>query len=669
MGRAFEYRRAAKEKRWGHMSRMFPKLAKQISSAIDDHGEVMDKASTKLAGLRNAIIVSKNRVKEKLDSILHDPNNQRYFQENLVTMRGDRYVIPVKMEYKMNFPGIVHDQSGTGATLFIEPMAVVNLNNDIKRYVAEEREEVERILRTLSQNVGMEAKALLGSMNTMTELDVICAKAYLAQEQEATRPELTVAGGIVIDKGRHPLIDKDKVVPLDVQLGDDFNMLLITGPNTGGKTVSLKTVGLLTLMNQVGLSIPTNEKSTLGIFDDLFVDIGDEQNIQSSLSTFSSHLKKLINMVENTNEKSLILVDEIGNGTDPLEGETLAMALLEEFHNAGSLVLATTHYHNLKTFGVEKDYIVNCSMTFDLDSLKPTYKLINGVAGRSYAFEIATSLNLRGYIIDNARRYKDKYIDDNAKLVDNLEKTQLENEKLKDDLETKNKLIDERLKEIESIKKNLVIKKEKIENEAALEVEKLVNKYKDEMDDIMDTLKNKDDLKMHNVIEAKTKLKEVFNNNENSDDEVKRVQVFKVNDKVRIDDVDKAGIIIEINKDIATVNINGMRLKTKLSTLSHTDEEIKDDRVKNSHEISLNKSSTELNLIGMHVEEALRLLDSYLDSCLSCKLKQVRIIHGFGTGKLRNAVWNFLSKVSYVSKYYYAGPYDGGGGATIVEFK
>ena len=306
-----------------------PKLAKQISSAIDDHGEVMDKASTKLAGLRNAIIVSKNRVKEKLDSILHDPNNQRYFQENLVTMRGDRYVIPVKMEYKMNFPGIVHDQSGTGATLFIEPMAVVNLNNDIKRYVAEEREEVERILRTLSQNVGMEAKALLGSMNTMTELDVICAKAYLAQEQEATRPELTVTGGIVIDKGRHPLIDKDKVVPLDVQLGDDFNMLLITGPNTGGKTVTLKTFALFAMLNQTGFPVPAGEGTRLCIFKDLYADIGDDQSLDQNLSTFSGHMKNIAAAVDGANKSALILLDELGSGTDPQEGTAIAMSVLD----------------------------------------------------------------------------------------------------------------------------------------------------------------------------------------------------------------------------------------------------------------------------------------------------------------------------------------------------
>ncbi|WP_304091211.1 endonuclease MutS2, partial [Phascolarctobacterium succinatutens] len=386
---------------YGERLTVFSRLEKQIASAIDEHGELKDTASPKLNGLRTAIQIAKNRVKEKLDSILHDPNNQKYFMDNIVTMRGDRYVIPVKQEYKMNFPGIVHDQSGTGATLFIEPLAVVNLNNDIKRYLAEEHEEVERILRQLTQNVGAEAAQLLASLNTFTTLDVICAKALLAQEQHAVRPLLTVNGGVEITQGRHPLLNKDTVVPLDVQLGEKFTMLLITGPNTGGKTVALKAVGMFALMAQIGLFIPASS-AKLPVFRAVYADIGDEQSIEQSLSTFSAHMTNLISILNEVKTGDLVLIDEICAGTDPNEGAALAMAMLEHLHEQGVLTMVTTHYSELKTFAYGHEGMENASVEFDPVSLRPTYRLLMGVPGSSNAFNISRRLGLAEDIIKNA---------------------------------------------------------------------------------------------------------------------------------------------------------------------------------------------------------------------------------------------------------------------------
>ncbi|MBQ8418714.1 MAG: endonuclease MutS2, partial [Phascolarctobacterium sp.] len=380
---------------------IFIKLEKQIANAIDDHGEIKDSASTKLGGLRTAIQIAKNRVKEKLDSLLHDPGNQKYFQENLVTMRGDRYVIPVKMEYKMNVPGIVHDQSGTGATLFIEPIAVVNLNNDIKRYMAEEKEEMERILRQLTANVGSEAAALLGSLDILTDLDVICARAYLAQEQHAVRPQMLLSGKVEIKQGRHPLLNKDTVVPLDVELGDRFSMLLITGPNTGGKTVALKAVGLFALMAQSGMFIPASS-AKLPVFRAVYADIGDEQSIEQSLSTFSAHMTNLISILGEVKSGDLVLIDEICAGTDPNEGAALAMSMLEHLHKNNVLTMVTTHYSELKTFAYGHEGMENASVEFDPVSLRPTYRLLMGVPGSSNAFNISRRLGLAEEIVKQA---------------------------------------------------------------------------------------------------------------------------------------------------------------------------------------------------------------------------------------------------------------------------
>ncbi|MCQ2358640.1 MAG: endonuclease MutS2 [Phascolarctobacterium sp.] len=666
-----------------------PKLAKQISSAIDDHGEVMDKASTKLAGLRNAIIVSKNRVKEKLDSILHDPNNQRYFQENLVTMRGDRYVIPVKMEYKMNFPGIVHDQSGTGATLFIEPMAVVNLNNDIKRYVAEEREEVERILRTLSQNVGMEAKALLGSMNTMTELDVICAKAYLAQEQEATRPELTVAGGIVIDKGRHPLIDKDKVVPLDVQLGDDFNMLLITGPNTGGKTVALKAVGLFCLMAQTGMFVPALH-AKLPVFRAVYADIGDEQSIEQSLSTFSAHMTNLISILNEVKPRDLVLIDEICAGTDPNEGAALAMSMLEHLNDEGVFTMVTTHYSELKTFAYGHKGMENASVEFDPESLRPTYRLLMGVPGSSNAFNISRRLGLGEEIIKNAG--------------DLLNQEHVHMEAVLSELDTERRRYESSSNEIESLKKEaqqlrnvLAYEKAEFERKKA----EMLRKAREEADDIyrksrreseavikeLRALKNDFDAKKlaEKAEEAKQKLNKHFSEDEPIPEGTPLdAKLAKKGMSVYITTLTQNGVITDINGKNVTVQVGIMKTTVPMAKciITKAQPAKKDDTPKlrkgfdkksgtnYAHQMFVKKSSTaaqEVDVRGMNLDEAIPAVDKAIDDALLAGITKLRVIHGKGTGALRMGLTAYLENSRYVKHMELAPAFEGGAGATILD--
>ena len=378
----------------------FPKLERLIASTVSEKGEILDSASTKLAGLRTGVQVAKNRVREKLDSILHDPNNQKYFQDALVTMRGDRYVIPIKQEYRYNFPGVVHDQSGSGATLFIEPMAVVNLNNDIKRYLAQEQEEIERILRSISGMVGADAVRITQAMEQLTELDFIAARAYLAQQQKAVRPVVNIGGGIEIAKGRHPLLDPQKVVPLDIEIGGRFNTLLITGPNTGGKTVALKTVGLFMLMVQAGLFVPA-VSAKMPVIGAVYADIGDEQSIEQSLSTFSGHMTNMVEILKQVKAGELVLIDELCAGTDPNEGAALAMSILEHLHKRGVLTIVTTHYSELKTFAYGRQGMENASVEFDPVSLRPTYRLLMGVPGSSNAFNISRRLGLDDDIIEN----------------------------------------------------------------------------------------------------------------------------------------------------------------------------------------------------------------------------------------------------------------------------
>lgn len=676
-------------KEYGDSLQIFTRLEKQIDSAIDEHGEIKDSASPKLNGLRTGIQIAKNRVKEKLDSLLHDPNNQKYFQENLVTMRGDRYVIPVKQEYKMNFPGIVHDQSGTGATLFIEPLAVVNLNNDIKRYVAEEREEMERILRQLTQNVGQDAAALLKSLDIFTELDVICAKAYLAQEQHAVRPQMVLGGKVEIQQGRHPLLNKDFVVPLDVELGDRFTMLLITGPNTGGKTVALKAVGIFALMAQVGMFIPALS-AKLPVFRAVYADIGDEQSIEQSLSTFSAHMTNLISILNEVKAGDLVLIDEICAGTDPNEGAALAMSMLEHLHENGVLTMVTTHYSELKTFAYGHTGMENASVEFDPVSLRPTYRLLMGVPGSSNAFNISRRLGLGEDIIEQAGRLLDQ---EHVHMETVLQ--ELEGERRR--YESGSKEIEELRREAEVLRNTLAYQKQEFEKKK----NELLRKAKEQADDIyrrsrreseavlkeLRSMKSDFDTKRleQAAEEARKKLNKTLSEDAPLPEGTPLTgKTAKVGQNVFVTSLGKNGVITGVQGNDVQVSVGILKmtvpakkcLLTKAQPASTEDKpKLRKGFAKNAasnyaHQMFVAKSGSarqEIDVRGMTLDEAIPVVDKAIDDALLAGIHQLRIIHGKGTGALRAGLTTYLETNRFVRKLEVAALDAGGSGATVVD--
>lgn len=667
----------------------FPRLEKQIASAIDEHAEIKDTATPKLSGLRNAIQISKNRVKDKLDSILHDPNNQKYFQDNIVTMRGDRYVIPVKQEYKMNFPGIIHDQSGTGATLFIEPLAVVNLNNDIKRYAAEEREEMERILRQLTQNVGQEAVSILDTLELFTKIDVICAKALLAQEQHAVRPMMVLNGKVDIQQGRHPLLNKDIVVPLDVQLGEKFTMLLVTGPNTGGKTVALKAVGLFALMAQIGLFIPALS-AALPVFRAVYADIGDEQSIEQSLSTFSAHMTNLISILSEVKAGDLVLVDEICAGTDPNEGAALAMSMLEHLHEQKVLTMVTTHYSELKTFAYGHEGMENASVEFDPISLRPTYRLLMGVPGSSNAFNISRRLGLSEAIIEQA-----------GQLL-NQEHVHMEN--VLQELDSERRRYESGSAEIEALRKE----SEQLRNALAYskaEFERrkndMLRKAKEQADDIyrrsrreseavLKELRSmKADYDAKRLEQAAEAARKKLNKTLSEDAPLPEgapltAKTAKKGLNVFVIFLGKNGVITDVKGNEVTVQVGILKMNVPAAKClltkaqpANIDNEPKKRKgfTKNAaanyaHQMFVAKSGSakqEIDLRGMTLDEAIPAVDKAIDDALIAGIGQLRLIHGKGTGALRAGLTAYLENNCFVKKLETAALDAGGSGATVID--
>lgn len=667
----------------------FPRLEKQIASAIDEHAEIKDTATPKLSGLRNAIQISKNRVKDKLDSILHDPNNQKYFQDNIVTMRGDRYVIPVKQEYKMNFPGIIHDQSGTGATLFIEPLAVVNLNNDIKRYAAEEREEMERILRQLTQNVGQEAVSILDTLELFTKIDVICAKALLAQEQHAVRPMMVLNGKVDIQQGRHPLLNKDIVVPLDVQLGEKFTMLLVTGPNTGGKTVALKAVGLFALMAQIGLFIPALS-AALPVFRAVYADIGDEQSIEQSLSTFSAHMTNLISILSEVKAGDLVLVDEICAGTDPNEGAALAMSMLEHLHEQKVLTMVTTHYSELKTFAYGHEGMENASVEFDPISLRPTYRLLMGVPGSSNAFNISRRLGLSEAIIEQA-----------GQLL-NQEHVHMEN--VLQELDSERRRYESGSAEIEALRKE----SEQLRNALAYskaEFERrkndMLRKAKEQADDIyrrsrreseavLKELRSmKADYDAKRLEQAAEAARKKLNKTLSEDAPLPEgapltAKTAKKGLNVFVISLGKNGVITDVKGNEVTVQVGILKMNVPAAKClltkaqpANIDNEPKKRKgfTKNAaanyaHQMFVAKSGSakqEIDLRGMTLDEAIPAVDKAIDDALIAGIGQLRLIHGKGTGALRAGLTAYLENNCFVKKLETAALDAGGSGATVID--
>ncbi len=667
----------------------FPRLEKQIASAIDEHAEIKDTATPKLSGLRNAIQISKNRVKDKLDSILHDPNNQKYFQDNIVTMRGDRYVIPVKQEYKMNFPGIIHDQSGTGATLFIEPLAVVNLNNDIKRYAAEEREEMERILRQLTQNVGQEAASILATLELFTKIDVICAKALLAQEQHAVRPMLVLNGKVDIQQGRHPLLNKDIVVPLDVQLGEKFTMLLVTGPNTGGKTVALKAVGLFALMAQIGLFIPALS-AALPVFRAVYADIGDEQSIEQSLSTFSAHMTNLISILSEVKAGDLVLVDEICAGTDPNEGAALAMSMLEHLHEQKVLTMVTTHYSELKTFAYSHEGMENASVEFDSVSLRPTYRLLMGVPGSSNAFNISRRLGLSEAIIEQAGQLLNQ---EHVHMENVLQELDCERRRY----ESGSAEIEALRKESEQLRNALAYSKAEFERrkndmlrKAKEQADDIYRRSRRESEAVLKELRSmKADYDAKRLEQAAEAARKKLNKTLSEDAPLPEgapltAKTAKKGLNVFVISLGKNGVITDVKGNEVTVQVGILKMNVPAAKClltkaqpANTDNEPKKRKgfTKNAaanyaHQMFVAKSGSakqEIDLRGMTLDEAIPAVDKAIDDALIAGIGQLRLIHGKGTGALRAGLTAYLENNCFVKKLETAALDAGGSGATVID--
>lgn len=659
----------------------------EIQRCIINEETMSDDASHTLKNIRRQIQNTNSKIREHLNGLINSSDAKTMLQENIITMRNNRYCIPVKQEYKGQFKGMVHDQSATGSTLFIEPAAVVKYNNELAELAASEQTEIEKILSELSILVHQDIDLIKSDLNIMTELDFIFAKGQLAKAMKGTMPiydeQDSSKKTINIKQGRHPLIDAKKVVPIDINLGIDFNLLVITGPNTGGKTVSLKTVGLFTLMGQAGLHIPAFDGSKLAVFNDIFADIGDEQSIEQSLSTFSSHMTNTISIIKNADENSLVLFDELGAGTDPTEGAALARAILNHFHSNNILTMATTHYSEIKVFALETPGVENACCEFDVASLAPTYRLLIGVPGKSNAFAISKKLGLPDFIIDVANSYIDSSDKNFEDVINELENSRLALEKEREELKAQKENVDTLQKELEAKTDKINASKDKILKQANEEARDILRDAKEFADNTIRQINkanNNKDLEAHRSnLGKKLKKAEEKTSYKNTKKPKKQhsAKDFKLGDSVNVVSMGLKGTITALpnSKGDAMVQMGIFNSKVNISDLELIDEPVitaPNFKKTGSGKIKMSKSasiSTEINLIGKTVDEALGILDKYLDDAYLAHLPQVTIIHGRGTGALRNAVHNHLKRTKYVASYRLGGMGEGDYGVTIVEFK
>lgn len=666
-------------KTWAAKIEVLTQLEQQIENSIDEHGNLLDSASVELGKLRREIRTSQLKIKEKLDAILRSSEYQKYFQDSLVTLRGDRYVIPIKQEYRQFFPGIVHDQSSSGATLFIEPMSIIDLNNTVKELMANEKHEIERILKALAVQVLKYEQQIRLDMEILGHFDFVFAKAKFALEFQASRPEINNAGLVELKQARHPLIPPEKVVPIDILLGKDFSTLLITGPNTGGKTVTLKTLGLFVLMAQAGLFIPAQAGSKLPVYNNVFADIGDEQSIEQSLSTFSSHMTKLIRILDVIKTGDLFLVDEIGSGTDPQEGAALAMAILDVVQEAGIATVATTHYSELKSYAYNRCGVENASVEFDLNSLRPTYKLLIGIPGSSNAFSISTKLGLSTKIIDKANEFLSKEHLQFEYVLAEMEKQKLMYAELNEDLakrEAEIVVLEQRLK---NEKENINDRKNRIITKAEEEKANIIRKTKREVEQIISELKEQfDDHGMkerQRAIEAARKeLKEktkIITPEEYKSMPALEIDKVKIGDSVFVTTLNAKATVIEIKGKSILVELGLMKTMVSSDVCRKTSTDNKSVITK-PKKISLNKIQEvqpSIDIRGVNVQEGEDILNKYLDDVILCGLTRILVIHGKGTGALKKGIRNFLQNHSCVEKIEIAELNEGGDGATVVFMK
>lgn len=666
-------------------------LEKQLENAIDEHGSVKDSASSDLQKIRRELRAAQNKIKTEIFNILHDAGKQKFFQDAIITMRGDRYVVPVKLEYKAQFPGIVHDQSATGATVFIEPMSIVNLNNEVKQLEAEERAEVNRILRVLSDSVRKNSDELLNNVEILAEVDLVFAKAKLARDLNASEPILE--NFTDLKSARHPLIPSEKVVPIDIKLGEKFSVLLVTGPNTGGKTVSMKTLGLLALMAQSGLYIPAAFGSSISVYKNIFADIGDEQSIEQSLSTFSAHMKKIVSILEKVQSTDLVLLDEVGAGTDPDEGAALAMSILEKLLKIKTQTIATTHYSELKTFAYSTDGIENACVEFNSETLQPTYKLLIGIPGASNAFAISQRLGLEKNIIDRAKNFITADHANFEKIVSELESQRIFYEQKNAEISAKQNQIAKHEKEISEMRNEIAKSKSEIIRKAKEKSAAMVRETKREAEEIISSLKEQfNDLgikkRQQAIQDAREKIRAAeFESIPGiiADKSVgKRInkKFLSVGDTIYIKQLDQKGIVLAIEKDGKELSVQVGALKTTVKTsackfVSHESEEISEpvqtstNKNRGSKNLLQKVSAVqrEIDIRGMTVDEAEQVCGKFIDDAQLAGLKQILIIHGKGTGALRKGIHDFLRRNKSVENFNLADIDEGGAGATFVNLK
>jgi len=657
----------------------FKALEDEIRRCVDEQGEVLDTASPELAAVRRDIRINEGRAREKLESLIRSSSVQKMLQETLITMRNDRYVIPVKQEYRSHFGGIVHDQSGSGATLFIEPEAVVLMNNKLRELKIKEQNEIERILRKLTAEIGQRADLLAGDAEILGLIDFIFAKASLANSLSATLPVMNDEGKLFLRRARHPLIDIKTAVPIDIELGESYTSIIVTGPNTGGKTVSLKTIGLLSLMAMSGLFVPAEDGSRLCVFDGIYADIGDEQSIEQSLSTFSSHMTNLISMLEQVTDRSLVLLDELGAGTDPAEGSALAIAILEHLQKLGCRMIATTHYSELKAYAYNRDGIINASMEFDVATLRPTYRLLVGVPGRSNAFAIAERLGLPKSIIDHARGEVSEEELKVDTMIASLEQDRLQAESERRTAEMLRLETEKLRKEMQEERFKFQEQKAKLLEVAREEARQQVAKAKREAEEIISDLRRLAmeegaSVKEHKLIEAKKRLEEAV-----PDPVAKPVRQsgakpakIELGDEVKVHSLNgQKGHVVELTgSGEAVVQLGILKMKVPVSDLepmrksSPGKPQAQSTTVKRSRDENVR---TELDLRGMALDEAIMEVDRFLDEAFLGNLGQVYIIHGKGTGALRNGVQEFLRRHKHVKNYRLGQFGEGGAGVSVAE--
>lgn len=662
-------------------------LSSEIRRCILSEDEISDDASPALRQVRRNMKVTNDRIHTQLSGLVNG-NARTYLQDSVITMRNGRYCIPVKAEYKGQVPGMIHDQSSTGSTLFIEPMAVVKLNNDMRELELQEQKEIEIILAGLSEQIAEEREAIALNLELMVQLDFIFARAGLAMDMNGSEPVFNEEGRVLLKKARHPLIPKKKVVPIDIRLGDDFDLLIITGPNTGGKTVSLKTVGLLTLMGQAGLHIPAHDRSELALFHEIYADIGDEQSIEQSLSTFSSHMTNIVSFLEKADSRSLVLFDELGAGTDPTEGAALAISILSYLHDKEIRTMATTHYSELKVYALSTPGVENACCEFSVETLRPTYRLLIGIPGKSNAFAISSKLGLSDQIIERAKEQISEQDESFEDVLSSLEENRvtIENERLeiaryKEEIKT--------LKaQLESRQEKLDAQRDRILRQANEEAHKVLEEAKEYADQTMKLFHKfqKNNVDTSAVERERQELRKRMNKAEkNMSDrqETKKpkklltAKDIRPGDSVKVLSMNLKGTVGSRpdSKGFLFVQMGIIRSKVHLSDLELVDEPVITTpslQKTGAGKIRMSKSasvSTEINLLGRTVDEAIAELDKYLDDAYIAHLKSVRIVHGKGTGALRKGIHDYLRRQKHVSSFRLGEFGEGDAGVTIVDFK